>query len=86
MSGFRGADIDADFDEGDHGGAEPMGLPPLDVIERMAKDCRCCIECANPPCDGVMAGGVCDRRCTCDEDDGPDLTEMDYDPDEDRTP
>lgn len=61
-------------------------MPPPDVIESIARDCRNCEECSGRPCDACMAGGVCDRRCTCDEDDGPDLTEMDYDPDEDRTP
>ena len=34
----------------------------------MAKDCRCCYECRGRPCDGVLAGGVCDQaRCRCDD-------------------
>lgn len=57
--------------------------PPQHVISAWAKDCRNCLECGSRPCDACMAGGVCDRMCTCDE---GDPEERDYDPDEDRTP
>lgn len=37
-------------------------------VARMAKYCRCCITCGAPPCDGVLAGGMCDvARCRCDD-------------------
>jgi len=49
------------------GSADP-GMPPPDVMEAFAKDCHCCRECSSPPCDEVMAAGVCPRRCSCDED------------------
>lgn len=42
-------------------------LPPPDVIEEMMKHCRCCECCRNPPCDGVMAGGMCDEQSCRDE-------------------
>lgn len=34
--------------------------PPPEVIEAWARDCRCCPFCRQVPCDGVMAGGMCD--------------------------
>jgi len=43
------------------------GMPPPDVMEAFAKDCHCCRECSAPPCDEVMAAGVCPRRCSCEE-------------------
>lgn len=50
---------DDDFDQ----------MPPPDVIEEMLKGCRCCRMCSNPPCDGAMAGGMCDEAdCHCDDD------------------
>jgi hypothetical protein len=43
--------------------------PPPEVIEAWAKWCRCCQGCRNPPCEGVMTGGMCDEgRCSCDDD------------------
>jgi hypothetical protein len=43
-------------------------MPPPDVIEAFMKHCSCCQCCQNPPCDGVMAGGMCDeRRCIRDD-------------------
>ena len=62
------------------------GMPPQNVLDSLAEDYRNCTACNSRPCDGCMAGGVCDRRCNCDDEESPDLTEMDYDPDEDRTP
>lgn len=33
-----------------------------------AKDCACCGQCADVPCGGCTAGGVCDRLpCRCDD-------------------
>lgn len=44
-------------------------MPPPEVIEAFAKDCRCPPCCADMPCAGAMAGGICDdRRCRCDDD------------------
>lgn len=42
---------------------------PQEVIEGAAKDCRCCPDCeVTRPCDGCLAGGICDHfRCTCGE-------------------
>jgi hypothetical protein len=45
-------------------------LPPQELIESLAKDCRCCQEChpGDVPCAGLLAGGPCDQsRCTCDD-------------------
>lgn len=48
--------------------ADPM-MPPQAVLDNMATHCRCCRTCASAPCDGVMAGGMCDEaRCSCDDD------------------
>lgn len=44
---------------------------PPSFYREMAKDCRCCLECASPPCDGVCAGGMCDQYCRCDDYDDP---------------
>jgi hypothetical protein len=55
-----------------------MSLPPQDVIEAFMKHCDCCQCCQNPPCDGVMAGGMCDeQRCAHDDADGDDWNEVD---------
>lgn len=57
-------------------------MPPQELIERMAKVCRCCPECGAPPCDGCMAGGMCDEfRCSCDDE-----HEDDFDDEEDGQP
>ena len=40
--------------------------PPQYVINEWAKQCYCCSECNPHPCDGVIAGGVCDHMpCEC---------------------
>ncbi len=43
------------------------GQPPPEFYEVMARHCRCCTDCSNPPCDGVCAGGMCDEQCHCDD-------------------
>ena len=41
---------------------------PQDVIENWLKECHCCPLCGQDrPCEGVMAGGLCDDFCQCDE-------------------
>jgi len=41
---------------------------PEDVIAVASKSCDCCPECQQHPCDGALAGGLCDQiRCVCDE-------------------
>lgn len=46
--------------------------PPTEFYDEMAKHCRCCSRCGNPPCDGVCAGGMCDEmKCLCDDDRDP---------------
>jgi hypothetical protein len=40
--------------------------------------CRCCSDCAQVPCAGILAGGLCDGMCHCDDD--RDYS-MDYDDD-----
>jgi len=43
--------------------------PPLEVVEALIKHCRCAPCCQTHPCDGVMAGGMCDEaECWCDGD------------------
>ena len=37
-------------------------------VEAAAMACRCCPECREPPCDGALAGGICDQgSCRCDD-------------------
>lgn len=38
-------------------------------IQSCVSACHCCPECQqlNIPCDGTMAGGMCDRMCWCDD-------------------
>jgi hypothetical protein len=38
-----------------------------DIAETFAKDCRCCPSCGSVPCDGLLAGGMCDETCRCGE-------------------
>lgn len=45
---------------------------PDAVLARMAKHCRCCPCCQNPPCGGCMAGGMCDEQGCIWERDGDD--------------
>ena len=48
--------------------------PPPHVISEWLKQCTCCPVCQQKPCDGVMAGGMCDDLCDCDEyEDNPEL-------------
>lgn len=42
---------------------------PDDVWDSFARDCRCCPVCSNVICAGVLAGGLCDQACRCDDDD-----------------
>jgi len=43
---------------------------PQYVINEWLKQCTCCPECGQMrPCNGVMAGGMCDSACDCDDDD-----------------
>lgn len=45
-------------------------MPPQGLIESLVKDCRCCAEChpGAVPCDGLLAGGMCDQaRCDCND-------------------
>ena len=42
--------------------------PPNYVVQEWIKHCSCCPDCNQVPCDGVMAGGICDMmECQCDE-------------------
>jgi hypothetical protein len=46
--------------------------PPDDVVSEWARQCSCCPQCSQHPCDGVAAGGMCDNaECECDLDDAP---------------
>jgi len=38
-------------------------------IAAAAKECNCCSVCCRVPCDGCLAGGMCDATCHCSEDD-----------------
>jgi hypothetical protein len=49
--------------------ADPS-MPPPEFFEKCAKACRCCPSCADVPCEGTMAGGICDERCRCDDERG----------------
>lgn len=58
--------------------------PPDEFFIEMAKDCRCCPDCAQVPCPGVCAGGLCDGYCRCDDE--RDYGDDDWDEDELCTP
>jgi len=58
------------------GGAEGMNSDedkfnqiPDEVWSGWVKECSCCPICSPSPCDGVMAGGLCDQICHCDDED-----------------
>jgi hypothetical protein len=52
-------------------------MPPPSVMEAVAIKCSCCSQCWGCPCDGVMAGGLCDgMKCTCND---RDYDSLDYD-------
>ena len=36
-------------------------------LEEAAKKCTCCPVCWEVPCDGCLAGGICDNICNCEE-------------------
>jgi hypothetical protein len=38
-------------------------------VREQRKHCRCCTQCGTSPCDGVLAGGMCDQWCHCDRED-----------------
>ena len=59
---------------------DPFDIPPI-VMERFARDCKCCGECSPVVCGGVLCGGVCDRICHCDDEPFIDGTDY-YDDDE----
>lgn len=43
--------------------------PPTHVMSEWRKQCDCCQQCSQHPCDGVMAGGFCDSlECECFDD------------------
>lgn len=47
------------------------GVPPLSLVRRAMKWCRCCPDCLpeGTPCTGAMVTGICDDRpCRCDDD------------------
>lgn len=54
VDGERGTDDDASYEE---------------FLAGCAMHCRCCCECWQVPCDGCVAGGICDEVCRCDDDD-----------------
>jgi len=42
---------------------------PTFVVAEWLNQCTCCPACGQQrPCCGVMAGGLCDDLCECDED------------------
>ena len=40
---------------------------PDEVIEIWLSHCDCCRDCGSGPCEGVMAGGMCDQACRCED-------------------
>lgn len=37
-------------------------------VDELAQDCKCCPDCQEIPCDGLLAGGPCDNdHCKCDD-------------------
>lgn len=38
-----------------------------EFVRGMAKHCNCCPDCSSVPCDGVLAGGLCDESCVCED-------------------
>lgn len=59
----------------DHVVSPPVEEDPFDspeyqeFVNDLASECKCgCAECGNSPCDGLLAGGLCDGMgCTCNE-------------------
>lgn len=52
--------------------------PPKHVVAEWKRQCDCCPECSPHPCDGVMAGGMCDNlSCECDDHEAVDELEAD---------
>ncbi len=48
--------------------SEDMHLTEERFIEICVERCNCCPECYQQiPCHGVLAGGLCDDICDCDE-------------------
>lgn len=42
----------------------------VELVESLVKDCRCCPAChpGGVPCDGLLAGGLCDQAtCRCND-------------------
>lgn len=49
-------------------------------VASCSKECRCCPQCCDHPCDGLLAGGFCDRRrCSCDDEPEEPIDRDDYD-------
>jgi hypothetical protein len=41
---------------------------PKKIINEWVRNCDCCTYCHQDiPCAGVMAGGICDSACVCDD-------------------
>jgi hypothetical protein len=55
--------------------------PPQHVMDEWRKACNCCPLCSPCPCDGVVAGGLCDESA-CDCGQGYDDPEWNDDEDE----
>ena len=39
-------------------------------VEECAKECTCCPDCWDVPCDGCLSGGICDNICFCNDKEG----------------
>lgn len=40
----------------------------LEFVLDCEKDCRCCRQCQiDIPCAAVLAGGLCDKMCICED-------------------
>ena len=47
-----------------------MSVTEEEWLVALAKECHNCVVCSPGPCDACQAGGVCDARCVCDDEDG----------------
>jgi hypothetical protein len=54
---------------------------PQPVMNEWLRQCTCCFVCGQMrPCNGVMAGGLCDNACHCeDEFDQEEFSDSEYD-------
>lgn len=63
------------------------GIGYTEFVQECIRHCSCCPDCWDVPCDGTMAGGICDHMCHCGGELDPlDRMDPDYCSDEEDMP